>query len=169
MISHPLWKDRFAGMKEIARYCGPVPCGTLRKPFKNRVMVIGDAAGMAKPTTGGGIGPGFRQVEAIIEKLVIAINKDKLDSSNLSSICKSFKSFRKEQDRARALRDLLVTIPDDEELDSHFRMFNRPEILDLINKEGDIEHPVPLGMTLLRKVPEFRKLAVKAGFKLLFA
>ena len=75
----------------------------------------------------------------------------------------------RDRDRARALRELLVTIPDDEELDSHFRMFNRPEILDLINKEGDIEHPVPLGMTLLRKVPEFRKLAVKAGFKLLFA
>jgi len=28
---------------------------------------------------------------------------------------------------------------------------------------------VPLGMTLLRKVPEFRMLAVRAGFKLLFA
>jgi len=26
-----------------------------------------------------------------------------------------------------------------------------------------------LGMTLLRKVPEFRKLAFRAGFKLLFA
>ena len=99
----------------------------------------------------------------------MAIKKDRLDSSHLSSICKSFKSFRKEQDRAMALRDLLVTIPNDEELDSHFRMFNRPEILDLINKEGDIEHPVPLGMTLMRKVPEFRKLALKAGFKLLFA
>ena len=49
-------------------------------------MVIGDAAGMAKPTTGGGIGPGFRQVEAIIERLVIAINKDKLDSSNLTNL-----------------------------------------------------------------------------------
>ena len=52
--------------------------------------------------------------------------------------------------------DLLVRIPDDEELDSHFRMFNRPEVLELINEVGDIEHPVPLGMTLLRKVPEFR-------------
>ena len=55
------------------------------------------------------------------------------------------------------MRDLLVRIPDDEELDSHFRMFNRPEVLELINEVGDIEHPVPLGMTLLRKVPEFRK------------
>ena len=67
-----------------------------------------------------------------------------------------------------ALRDLLVTIPSDEELDSHFRMFNRPEILDLINKVGDIEHPVPLGMTLMRKVPEFRKLAVKGWLQITF-
>ena len=169
LISHDLWKKRFAGMNEIARYCGPVPCGTIRKPFKDRVMVIGDAAGMAKPTTGGGIGPGFRQIEAIIDKLSVAIINDKLSSSDLEKICKPFKAFRKEQDRARALRDLLVTIPDDDELDSHFEMFNRPEILDLINSVGDIEHPVPLGMTLLRKVPEFRKLAIKAGFKLIFA
>ena len=169
LISHPLWKDRFANVKEIARYCGPVPCGVIKKPFKDRVMVIGDAAGMAKPTTGGGIGPGFRQVEAIIEKLVIAIQKGNLKSGDLASVCKPFKAFKKEQDRARALRDLLVTIPDDEELDSHFRMFNRPEVLELINEVGDIEHPVPLGMTLLRKVPEFRRLAVRAGFKLLFA
>ena len=169
LLQHPLWKERFCGVKEIARYCGPVPCCVIKKPFKDRVMVIVDAAGMAKPTTGGGIGPGFRQVDAIIENLVKAIEKGKLRSNNLSSVCKPFKAFRKEQARARALRDLLVTIPDDEELDSHFKMFNRPEILDLINIEGDIEHPVPLGMTLLRKVPEFRKLAVKAGFKLLFA
>ena len=72
-------------------------------------------------------------------------------------------------DLAPKLGDLLVPIRDDYELVALFTMFNRPEILDLINAEGDIEHPVPLGMTLLRKVPEFRKLAVKAGFKLLFA
>ena len=169
LINHPLWKERFSQAKEIARYCGPVPCGIIRKPYSDRVMVIGDAAGMAKPTTGGGIGPGFRQIEAIIDKLVYSIEKNKLKSNHLASVCKPFKSFKKEQDRARALRDLLVSIPSDEELDSHFKMFNRPEILDLINKVGDIEHPVPLGMTLLRKVPEFRKLAVRAGFKLLFA
>jgi len=169
LINHPLWKERFAGVKEIARYCGPVPCGVIPKPFKDRVMVIGDAAGMAKPTTGGGIGPGFRQVEAIIDNLVKAIVNGRLKSGDLATVCKPFKVFRKEQDRARALRDLLVTTPDDQKLDSHFKMFNRPDILELINNEGDIEHPVPLGLTLLRKVPEFRKLAVKAGFKILFA
>ena len=169
LINHTLWKDRFSGIKEIAKYCGPVPCGLIKKPYKDRVMVIGDAAGMAKPTTGGGIGPGFRQVEAIIDKLVKAIELDKLSQGNLSKVCKPYKSLNKDLDRARALRDLLVTIPSDEELDSHFRMFNRPEILELINEIGDIEHPVPLGIALLKKVPEFRKLALRAGVKLLFA
>ncbi len=169
LINHELWKDRFSGVKEIARYCGPVPCGLIKKPFKDRVMVIGDAAGMAKPTTGGGIGPGFRQVEAIIDKLTKSIIEDKLSQNHLAKVCKPYKSLSKDLDRARALRDLLVTIPDDEELDSHFRMFNRPEILELINEIGDIEHPVPLGLALLRKVPEFRKLALKAGVRILFA
>ena len=77
--------------------------------------------------------------------------------------------MKKDQDRARALRDLLITLPDDTELDSHFKMFNRPDILELINTEGDIEHPVPLGLALLKRVPEFRKLAIKAGIKLIFA
>ena len=169
LINHPKWKKRFEGVKEISRYCGPVPCGIIRKPFKDRVMVIGDAAGMSKPTTGGGIGPGFRQVESIIENLTNAITSNNLSASSLSKVCKPYKVMRKEQARARALRDLLVTIPSDEELDAHFEMFNRPEVIDLINKIGDIENPVALGFTLLKKVPEFRMLALKAGMKLILA
>lgn len=169
LLEHPLWHERFANCKEIARYCGPIPCGVIKNPCKDRVMLIGDAAGMAKPTTGGGIGPGFKQVDLIIEKLTKAINNDKLSNKSLNSICKSYKDLKKDQAKARALRDLLVTLPSDEELDSHFEMFCRQDVLDLINNKGDIEHPVLLGMALLRKVPKFRKLAVKAGVKILFA
>jgi digeranylgeranylglycerophospholipid reductase len=169
LLDHPLWRERFSNCKEIARYCGPIPCGVIKKPCKNRILLIGDAAGMAKPTTGGGIGPGFNQVAAIIEKLTKAINADKLSEKSLNSICKPYKELKKDQAKARALRDLLVTSPSDEQLDSHFEMFNRKDVLELINSEGDIEHPVILGMALLRKVPKFRKLAVKAGIKIIFA
>jgi flavin-dependent dehydrogenase len=169
LLEHPLWRERFSMCKEIARFCGPIPCGLVKTPYKDRILLIGDAAGMAKPTTGGGIGPGFSQVEAIIEKLASVIHDDKLSKKSLASVCKSYKELKKDQAKARALRDLLVTLPSDEELDSHFEMFNRKDVLDLINSEGDIEHPVRLGMALLRKVPKFRKLAVKAGIKIIFA
>ena len=169
LINHPLWKEKFRDIQEIGRYCGPVPCGIIKRPFTNRVLLIGDAAGSAKPTTGGGIGPGFKQAADLTPKLLPLLETNRLEERQLKKISQIFKSIKKEQDKARALRDLLVTIPNDEELNKHFEMFNRKEVLDLINREGDIEHPVRLGLSLLRTVPEFRRLALKAGTKLIFS
>ena len=169
LLVHPLWKDRFENIIETARYCGPVPSGMIRRPFKERVMVIGDAAGMAKPTTGGGLGPGFKQISSIVDKLVQQVVKDQLTEKDLKAVTKSsWPKMKKEQDRARALRDLLVSTRTDEELDKHFANFAKPEVISLINEIGDIEKPVPLGLALIKKVPAFRKLALQAGVKLLF-
>ena len=77
--------------------------------------------------------------------------------------------MKKDQNRAKALRNLLVSDCSDKELDRHFEQFAKPEIINLINEVGDIEKPVPLGMALLRRVPAFRKLAIKAGFKYIFS
>ena len=169
LINHPLWAERFSGVKETARYCGPIPCGMVKSPVKNRVMLIGDAAGMSKPTTGGGIGPGFKQIELIIDTLSTAIDENRLSKNQLHKITsKHWSDMKRSQDKARALRDLLVSNCTDDELDKHFENFSKPEVLELINSIGDIEKPVPLGMALLKKVPAFRKLALKAGVKLLF-
>ena len=84
LIDHPLWKDRFEGISEVARYCGPVPSGMVKRPLKDRVMLLGDAAGMAKPTTGGGIGPGFHQIQCIIDPLVDAIQRNDVSLKSLS-------------------------------------------------------------------------------------
>ena len=170
LLNHPLWKDRFADIKETARYCGPVPSGMVKKPYKNRVLLLGDAAGMAKPTTGGGIGPGFEQINGIADKLSLAIDSNNLTESNIKHIAKShFEKMKKDQNRARALRNLLVSDCEDVDLDNNFEQFAKPEIINLINQIGDIEKPVPLGMALLRKVPAFRKMALKAGMKLIFS
>ena len=170
LIDHPLWKDRFANISEIARYCGPVPSGMVKRPVKNRVMLLGDAAGMAKPTTGGGLGPGFHQIQCILKPLVTAIKNNALSETNLKAITKQpWNAMKKEQDRARALRNLLVSDCTDEVLDKHFINFAHPDTLNLINTIGDIEKPVPLGMALLRQVPAFRPLALKAGVRLLLS
>ena len=170
LIDHPLWKDRFANISEIARYCGPVPSGMVKHPVKNRVMLLGDAAGMAKPTTGGGLGPGFHQIQCILKPLVTAIKTNALSETNLKAITKQpWNAMKKEQDRARALRNLLVSDCTDEVLDKHFINFAHPDTLSLINAIGDIEKPVPLGMALLRQVPAFRPLALKAGVRLLLS
>ena len=170
LMDHPLWKDRFAGTSEIARYCGPVPSGMVKKTVKNRVMLLGDAAGMAKPTTGGGLGPGFHQIQCVLSPLVEAIRANLLDEAKLKAITKQpWNAMKKEQDRARTLRNLLVSDCSDAVLDKHFVNFAHPDTLTLINAIGDIEKPVPLGMALLKQVPAFRPLALKAGVRLLLS
>jgi digeranylgeranylglycerophospholipid reductase len=169
LIHHPKWQDRFSNITETARYCGPIPSGMVKKPVGNRVMLLGDAAGMAKPTTGGGIGPGFRQIKGILQPLSKAILEDQLTEKNLHKITiKHYTAMKKDQDKARVLRNLLVSDTSDSELNKHFTNFARDDVLELINEVGDIEKPVPLGLALIKKVPAFRRLALKAGTKLMF-
>ena len=170
LMDHPLWKERFRDVNEVARYCGPVPSGMVKRPVKDRVLLLGDAAGMAKPTTGGGIGPGFHQIQCILDELVHAVENDSLSESELKAITKKpWDAMKREQDKARALRNLLVSDCDDATLDKHFNAFAHPDTLAIINEIGDIEKPVPLGMALLKQVPAFRPLALKAGVRLLLS
>ena len=170
LMDHPLWKERFRDVTEVARYCGPVPSGMVKRPVKDRVLLLGDAAGMAKPTTGGGIGPGFHQIQCILDELVHAVENNTLSESELKAITKKpWDAMKREQDKARALRNLLVSDCDDATLDKHFNAFAHPDTLAIINEIGDIEKPVPLGMALLKQVPAFRPLALKAGVRLLLS
>jgi digeranylgeranylglycerophospholipid reductase len=167
LIAHPLWRDRFEGMHETARFCGPLPCGMVKRIHKERVLLFGDAAGLCKPTTGGGIGPGFAQIHLLKDALIEAVRSNRLSESQLKKVCKPMAKVRKEQERARILRDLFVSSCDDEELEKTFEIFAREDVVSLINSVGDIEKPVPLGLKLLREIPEFRRMAARATWALL--
>ena len=167
LLAHPLWREKFANIHETARFCGPLASGMVKRIYKNRVLLFGDAAGLCKPTTGGGIGPGFDQVHLLVPELTKLIQSNKLAESNLKRLSKPMEKMRKEHERARILRDLFVSSCNDEELESTFEIFARPDVVSLINKVGDIEKPVPLGIRLLKDVPEFRGMAVRATWALL--
>ncbi|MFX1516947.1 MAG: geranylgeranyl reductase family protein [Promethearchaeota archaeon] len=56
---HPFLKDRLKKGKIINNYGGYVPVsGPVKRTFDTKFMVIGDAAGQAKATTGGGVNIG---------------------------------------------------------------------------------------------------------------
>ena len=156
------WSHRFSDCREVGRFCGPVPSGLVKRPLKGRVMLFGDAAGLCKPTTGGGIGPGFKHVETMISDLLRRV-KGELTQVQLDSIvAEKHKSIRKDQGRAKALRDAFLTQMGDEELDQVFSVWSKPEVTELINEVGEIENPIPLGIRMLREVPEFKSLARRA-------
>ncbi len=156
------WSHRFSDCREVGRFCGPVPSGLVKRPLKGRVMLFGDAAGLCKPTTGGGIGPGFKHVETMISDLLRRVEGELTQVQLDSIVAEKHKSIRKDQGRAKALRDAFLTQMGDEELDQVFSVWSKPEVTELINEVGEIENPIPLGIRMLREVPEFKSLARRA-------
>ncbi len=165
--NHPIWKERFSGAKEVARYCGPLPCGIVAHPVKQRVALFGDAVGLCKPTTGGGIGKAFQQIDEMADGLIKAVQSNRLSLSDMKRIAKPLKAMKKDQKRARILRDLFLTDCDDDKLEKTFKTFAKPQVIKLINENGDIEKPVALGIKMLKEVPEFRSMAAGATWALL--
>jgi len=64
---------------------GGVPLRPLRKTYGQRVVVVGDAAGQVKPTTGGGIYYGLLCADIAADVLHRAIARDDFSARSLSS------------------------------------------------------------------------------------
>jgi len=162
LMNNSRWSFKFKDCKEVGRFVGSVPSGILKNTTSTRVALFGDAAGICKPTTGGGIGPGFAHIDIIIDDFIDLIRKNKLDATSLSKIDKKSDKMRKSQSRARALRDAFLSHSTDDELEEIFKVWAKPDVIKMINEVGEIENPIPLGTKMLKDIPEFRKLAGKA-------
>lgn len=69
-----------------------VPVGTLPRSYGDRLLVIGDAAGQVKPTTGGGIYFGHLGSQAAVEALTGAFNHGNLGARELAGYQKAWKA-----------------------------------------------------------------------------
>jgi len=159
---------RFSLCSEVGRFCGPIPSGIVGRPMRERVALFGDAAGICKPTTGGGIGPGFKQVDMLVPLLSKSIIDNDLSDGRMQKLSGTLKEMKRGQRKKRALRDAFLTEMDDSELERIFSIWARPEVTNLINEFGDIENPIPLGIKMLREIPEFRRLSGRAAKAILW-
>jgi len=69
-----------------------IPVGTLARSYGDRILVIGDAAGQVKPTTGGGIYFGHLGGRIAAEVLNEAFSNDNLTADQLSRYRKQWKA-----------------------------------------------------------------------------
>ena len=87
----------------------------------------------------------------------------------MKALSSKLKQMKRDQRKKRALRDAFLTEMNDSELEEVFSVWARPEVTDIINEFGDIENPIPLGVKMLREVPEFRRLAGRAAKAILWS
>jgi geranylgeranyl reductase family protein len=73
--------------------CWGIPLRPLKRTFRDRVLVVGDAAGQVKPTTGGGIYYSLLASEIAIEILDRGLREDELSSRFLSQYQDQWKAL----------------------------------------------------------------------------
>ena len=105
----------------------------------------------------------------LVPLLSNAISDNDLSEVRMKALSSKLKEMKRDQRKKRALRDAFLTEMDDSELERIFSVWARPEVTDLINEFGDIENPIPLGVKMLREVPEFRRLAGRAAKAILWS
>lgn len=163
LTSNPEVSRRYGG-SVIDFVVGGIPVGLLDKTFTDGVIVVGDAAGQVKPTSGGGIYPGA--VCAKIAGEVAAKSAIKGDSSenNLSEYEKRWKScIGRELDIGMKIHEFVGGL-EDRGLNELISSMNNPRMLDTITKYGDMDHPSVLVKKMLH--PSNSKSVLKVCWSL---
>jgi digeranylgeranylglycerophospholipid reductase len=154
-----------SGAAESYLIIGAIPLGLRTRLVQDRVMLVGDAAGMAKPTSGGGILMGLIGSEALAGVAHAALEKNLLDEHTLRPYERRVrKRIGRDLRKGGMLRNLFVRFRDDD-LDLLARLLTAPKAKVAIETHGDIDYPhkliAPLIMAQPRLIPFFARILLR--------
>jgi digeranylgeranylglycerophospholipid reductase len=148
--------------KTIGTYAGIIPIGMVERPYADRTMLAGDAAGHVKPLSGGGLFPGLQAAEVCASVASECLSEDRLDAASLARYAARLRdALGREVVRATTLRSIFKSL-DDAKLDSTLKALSKPSAVELVSREGDIDFPSRLSKGLLAKCPSLLGLAPRA-------
>jgi digeranylgeranylglycerophospholipid reductase len=139
-----------------------LPLAPIRKTYANRLLVIGDAAGLVKPTTGGGIYYSLMSAKLAAEVLIDALQRDQLRERVLRKYETHWHGQFGPEFRAQLSLRTLAQRLTDVEIDSLFELANTNGLMPLIRRTAQFNQHRNLIHALLRHAPArkilFRKL-----------
>jgi flavin-dependent dehydrogenase len=140
-----------------------LPLGAIDRTYADRTMVVGDAAGLVKPTTGGGIHYSILSAALASDVAVGALAADRLDAAALAVYERQWREqLGEEFAEQRSLRDL-VTRLSDREIETLFELARTDGIMPIVRKTARFNDHRHLIRALLRHPPA-RKILFRSMF-----
>ncbi|WP_292381078.1 NAD(P)/FAD-dependent oxidoreductase [Methanosarcina sp. UBA289] len=145
--SNPHLKARYSGgMLDFV--VGGIPIGPQEKTASDGVLLVGDAAGQAKPTSGGGIYTGAFAAKIAGKVAAQAALEGDTSAERLSEYDQLWqKGLGKELEIGMKIHDYIGKL-EDRQFNDLIGSLNTPSILNTITEYGDMDHP----SILLRKL-----------------
>jgi flavin-dependent dehydrogenase len=161
MFTDPVSGPYLAGAKPSYLIIGGIPLGLRSRLVQDRVMLVGDAAGMAKPTSGGGIYYGLMASHMLAPVADRGLRSDRLDRGSLLSYERRVRRvLGRELRKGRALRAVYKRFRD-QDFDRLAELLDQPRPRAVIERVGDIDYPSRLLFPLLRAQPRLLPLFAK--------
>ncbi|MEM0158145.1 MAG: NAD(P)/FAD-dependent oxidoreductase [Thermoplasmataceae archaeon] len=144
-------KFGFSGSLSITG--GPIPVSYLKRTYGNGYLLIGDAAGIVKPLTGGGIYTGIVSASEASRAILEAYEMNNFSERILSRYQRYWKNALGRELSLDGLVQKIFSVIGDRGLDRIFKFLSREDMLEMINSYGDIDYPSRLIMKLLTRKP----------------
>jgi len=137
---------------------GMIPIGVPEKTVSDNVMLVGDAAGQVKPTSGGGIYTGMVCAKIAGEVAALCAMRGDTSAKALGEYERRWRSIlEKELFFGFQVHNLLCHLRD-EDINRIFKLFDSPGIMKIFTRYGDIDYPSILAKELLKNPGLWGKL-----------
>jgi geranylgeranyl reductase family protein len=157
----------WSGAERARTYSGAIPLGHIPRTYADRLLVAGDAAGMAKPISGGGLFTGMTAGRLAAETFREAFASGDLSAKGLSGYEERWKAvYGKELRSSYRVRKVFVRMCDRDLDKAGARLDN--DRAKAVLATGDIDFPTALAPGLLRACPSLLTIAPLLIFRLLW-
>lgn len=138
-----------------------IPLGPIAKTFCSRVLAVGDAAGLVKPTTGGGVFYSLLSSKMAAETIIEAFKKGDFSEKSLGMYEKRWKEKFDSELRVASYFRWIASKLQDSQIDALFRVASSDGILSMIKTIGQFNWHKSIILAFL-KHPEIRKIVFKS-------
>ncbi|MCK7510271.1 MAG: NAD(P)/FAD-dependent oxidoreductase [Desulfobacterales bacterium] len=142
----------WAEAERVRTYSGAIPLGHIARTYADRMLVAGDAAGMAKPISGGGLFTGMTAGKLAAETFLEAFRSGDLSEKGLFRYEERWKAaYGSELRNSYRVRKVFVRMYDRDLDKAGARLDN--EKAKAVLATGDIDFPTALAPGLLKACP----------------
>ena len=155
--------QKTGGSSSVHLVTGTLPLGVMPRTYKNRTMFVGDAAGFAKPTSGGGVYTGIRSAR---HAAAVAVSCCEQGVSGDAALAEYERRWQADIGRELSLGFRLFLLRQQmaaKDIDGLIRALNDPEIRSLIVQHGDMDRPGALVRMLVKKPALLKWITPLAG------
>jgi flavin-dependent dehydrogenase len=133
-----------------------LPLRALQRTYADRLLVVGDAAGLVKPTTGGGIYYSVLSAALAAEVAEPALQRDRLHAAALRPYQSRWRRRLAGEFHAQLMLRNLAQRMSDRQIDALFELALTDGVMPIVSRTASFNHHRPLIHALLRHAPARR-------------